>query len=68
MNRFFLLSALLLLFLAAVAVPLQGNVSHQERGQLPSIPGLADRLVTDRYIRGDALGVIRWTSENEHTG
>ncbi len=68
MKRSFLSAALALLLLVTGAGTLQGNDDLKERGRLPFVPGLADRLVINRYIRGDTLGVIRWTSEDEPTG
>ena len=52
----------------AAAGPSQGDASINSSGQLPPSSDLADRIVIDRYLRDDTLGVIRWASLEEETG
>jgi tetratricopeptide (TPR) repeat protein len=58
---------LTLLLLVTGAGTLQGDDTLKDRGPWPFIPGLADRFVIDRSLRGNTLEVIRWTSEEKTT-
>lgn len=61
-------SVLALLLCLAAVCPSHGDAPLVSRGALPPASDLADRIVIDRYLKGDVLGVIRWASLDEATG